>query len=321
MVTASWPCLITTGKNMEQLTEAYLTPNFLAAHIIAEAPSYRNLQKLTVAQIKPTLHIWDNQTTCLTTLKWELADSIGNESLRVGFEDVDFLIRVVEATCPALINFDIVIRPPSRTKWPDISPLSLNMSTVDFESTCRLHPISSLKSLRHFGQYYDPVPSELPLPIDFTPKFHRFVEKHCSTLRSVVVAVGLDGSYISLNPALQTCRLLPRLQELSVAVKSRYGRSDSYVMAEVEHSFPRFLRFLSTSNRSLQRLSISNIGSIFDGTVGALFQCLGRLKSLRVGDFNSNIPTYNHLGPRHPGPLLDFKGYRPVIAARCLYNG
>lgn len=137
------PSILTgAAQNMKYLSEASLSSNPLAAHIIANLPSYPLLVKLEIYGLKPEEHIWSMDPTSLTSLTWQLPEARSRDATLSPWDSAAFLVNVVETTCPNLESLDVFCK--------DISKFRRGLSALPTVSTARVE------------QYRKVVPSEVP---------------------------------------------------------------------------------------------------------------------------------------------------------------
>jgi hypothetical protein len=284
--------IIGAAQNMKYLSNASLTPNPLAAHIIANLQLYPQLVNLHIYGLAPRQHIWSNAPASLTRLKWEIPAGRVRED---PWDRAQFLVNVVEGTCPGLESLDISLAdlrhgqpmlsaaPPERAQlYRDVQPTTT----------------AKLTQLRHFGFSY------MYSEIFIEEAFLSFVERHRQSLRSISIPV----SYVPYKRenwdfVLKVCRLLPDLKELSLVKTMSEGSGQDITCLDF---FRELTTVLATPKVSIERFSVGDMGASFSPSIGTLFGAWTSLKSLRVGDKDNKASRWGDDG------RLDFHGYKDV---------
>jgi hypothetical protein len=281
--------LVGAAQNMKYLSEASLSSNPLAAHIIANLPSYPLLTKLEVYGLKPEKHIWSMDPTSLTSLAWQLPE--GRDATLSPWDSAAFLVNVVETTCPNLESLDISCK--------DISRFRVGRPALPTISTARVE------------QYREIVPSEAPKlerlqnfrfrcgygsteqQGAFEKEFAGFIRRYGDSLSSITIPIW-RGTWDrkTLDFVLKICGLLPRLKSLTLA--------NSTHEASARDTIPNldFFRALTTdaATSNIERFSIMNMHSPFSPAMGQLFRSWKKLKFLQIGDEDNSDGPYGDDG-------------------------
>lgn len=297
--------LIGAAQNMKNLSRASLTPNQLAAYIIATVQSYPQLVELTVYGLKPEEHIWSMTPTSLTTLKWEVPPG-WNSSEQNPWDTAGFLVNVVEATCPSLEWLDISVcqMRTSLPKLPVVSP-----DRVQQYRGAQATPAPKLAHLRHFGfryQYDGGHRREIQVA------FLDFIRRHRQSLKSVTIPVGYrPWTKEELDFILQVCRQLPDLKDLTLEATRTGQTGENMTGYEFFHALTTNI---ASPHFSIERFSVTNIDVPFSPAIGKLFRPWTSLKFLRLGDGDNNN------GPYRDDGRLDFNAYKPVSTHHFKYE-
>lgn len=197
--------VVEAAQNLKQLSRASITPNKIAAHILANIQCYSQLVDLTVYGMHPEEHIWSMDPTSLTRLAWEIPNRYF-QRYHNPWDAAYFLVDVVEATCPALESLDIFWS-DRREDYPK-SPVVPSERARQYQVQDVLD-VSKLAHLRHFGFRYHHSPGDGSA---IEPKFLHFIEKDKQTLKSVTISLSY-GPWLKeqLNFILKVCGMLPDL--------------------------------------------------------------------------------------------------------------
>ena len=284
--------IICAAQNMKYLSKASFTPNPLTADIIANLQLYPQLVDLHIYGLAPRQHIWSNAPTSLTSLKWEIPAGWDRED---PWDRAQFLVSVVEATCPGLESLDISLR-HIRHERPMLSAARPERAQL----YCDVQPTATAKltQLRHFGFSYQY--SKIPIE----EAFLSFVERHRQSLRSISIPVSY-GPYTrgKLDFVLKACQLLPDLKELSLVETMSGGSSQDITVLDF---FRELTTVLANPKVSIERFSVGNMGTSFSQSIGNLFGTWTSLKSLRMGDKDNKDSRWGNDG------RPDFHGYKNV---------
>jgi hypothetical protein len=295
--------LIGAAQNMKNLCRASLTPNQLAAYIIATVQSYPQLVELTVYGLRPEEHIWSMTPTSLTTLNWEVPAG-WNRSEQNPWDTARFLVNVVEATCPGLEWLDISVcqMETSPPELPVVPP-----DRVQQYRGAQATSAPTLAHLRHFGfryQYDQGHRSEIQVA------FLDFIGRHRQSLKSVSIPVGYNRTREELDFILQVCRQLPDLKDLTLAATRTGQTGENMTGYEFLHAFATNI---ASPHFSIERFSVTNTKVPFSPAIGKLFRPWTSLKFLRLGDGDNNN------GPYADDGRLNFEAYKPVSTHHFKY--
>lgn len=304
--------LIGAAQNMKYLSEASLSSNPLAAHIIANLPSYPLLAKLEIYGLKPEEHIWSMDPTSLTSLIWQLPQV--RTSSRFGgrriidtpspWDSAAFLLSVVETTCPNLESLDISYKDMScfivlPSALPEVSAARVEQyRKVQTAGTC------NLERLQHFRFRYShgSVEQQFGIRHEFTGfigsieqqgtienEFTGVIGRYGDSLSSISIPI-LRGSWNqnTLDFILKICGLIPCLKSLTLENKAMEGNGgDSITGLD-------FFRALTTdaATSNIERFSIMNMHSPFSPAMGQLFRSWKKLKFLQIGDEDNSDGPY-----------------------------
>lgn len=292
--------IVKAAENMTNLSTASLTPNSLSAHVIANLHSYPQLNTLHIYGFQPQEHIWKLAPVSLNNLKWEIHQDwamVGPEGNAWDF--AQFVVNIVEATCPNLKSLEISIA--AMRPHPPMSPVVLAERSEQYRQADR-SPSIKVPNLQHFGFKLGYCSTEL---IDIEAPFLNFVERHAQSLKSISIPVNYHFPVKEqLDFILKVCEMLPNLQNLNLI---SYDESrDGQLMSGYDF-FNVLTAALASPKFSIERFSTTNIGAPFSPAIGKLFGSWTSLKCLRVGDADN--PTNS---PFHNDGRPDFRAYRPV---------
>jgi len=199
--------LIKAARNLTRLTKASFTKNPLATTVVASLPTYSHLSHLKIEGFSPKEYIWSNHPTSLTTLEWNMLISLDESPL----SNVNFLLSVVESTCPDLTSLDIV----SSKDWGHASKMAISERVQQYLNTTV--PAVAKIRLNHFGvQLPSGVYRDEPKEIERS--FLETIERHRHLLKSVVIPIPQwSWTREGLDFILKVCRLLPNLSALSLS--------------------------------------------------------------------------------------------------------
>ena len=138
--------LIKAAQNMKCLIKASFIENPLAIEVVTNLPSYSWLTELSITGINPEEHIWSSALTALKRLHWASPNLHGDQ--RSHTQTAEFLIKVVQSTCPDLESLDISL---GHASW-SISERTAS-STVQYENI-ETPKSPALAKLRHLGLTY-----------------------------------------------------------------------------------------------------------------------------------------------------------------------
>ena len=288
--------VVRAAQNITCLSKASFAPNPLAAYIIANLQLYPQLVDLHVYGLKPQEHIWSNSPVSLTTLKWEVPTGRGRQN---AWDRAQFLVDVVEATCPHLESLDISFV-DSRGESPTLSatPQERTQLYRDLQATTT----TRLTHLRHFGFSYRSSDS----PIE--EAFLNFVERHRESLRSISIPTSFRSyKRERLDFVLKVCLLLPALNELTLE-ETMTGSSGEDITSL--HFFQELTTALASPKFSIECFSVGDVGTSFSPALGMLFRAWTSLKYLRVGDKDIKDSCWDNDGSP------DFIGYK-VVRRTC----
>ena len=299
--------IIAAARNMTNLRAAILIPSPFSAHIIANLQAYPYLADLEIDGLDPEKHIWSNQPTSLRNLKWK----IGTNRDIGSWIATQFLIKVVETTCPYLASLEI----NTSSTFRDSDSYPLNLQTTAPEIRYEYDQLSNrpLKFLHHFGYLHQYGQTSANLIhsgcLDVT-------SRHSSSLKSVAISVqeshqqfGTSSSDTTswskeaLDYVLRTCDMLPGLKQLRInCLEGVFTEGISAI---------EFFHALTENNiiRNVENLSISDIHTHFSPDIGRILHSWPNLKILRLGDAD------NQNGPFEDDGRLDFEAYAPVSAS------
>jgi hypothetical protein len=286
--------VINAAKNMKSLSRAFLTPNPLATHIIANLPSYSQLIDLHVYGLVPEVNIWGMAPVSLTSLKLEVITPWGRRE--DPWDTAQLLVNVVEATCPSLESLDISFcemrgAPPTLP----IVPPERAQQYREVQATTT----TKLTHLQHFG--YNPG-EQSAIEVSFL----EFVSRHRQSLKSIVIPISCGPwTREKLQFILKVCDLLPSLDNLTLAQTqtAEYGETMSCLSF-----FHALTTALASPKYSIERFSAADIGMSFTPEIGQLFAFWKSLKFLRIGDADHNSGHSPYADDRH----LNFEAYRTV---------
>lgn len=291
--------LSSIAQNMRNLSNADFTANSLAAKIITNIPSYQNLHHLTVNGIEPEQLIWDKFPTTLRSLKWAIPPTYArNESMGHPWDKVQFLINVVEFTCPDLESFDVDI---ASSNWRSRPGADLQQVAPHIVEQYRTSETSSprLMNLHHFGFVHPYYGVEDMAQQHYT----EFVQRYQQSLNSLTITVGDWSEKKTLDFVQGACKILPNLKDLALVQSAGFAfRADP----AGRNYLPAFIRSLLSLASSIEKLSIDNIGVSFSLAQSELFEGLTNLKVLRVGD------AENKDGPYGDDGRINVTDYRDV---------
>jgi hypothetical protein len=287
--------LIGAAQNMKYLSEASLSSNSLAAHIVANLPSYPLLAKLEIYGLKPEEHIWSMDPTSLTSLIWQLPQVW--TSRRFGgrqiintpnpWDSAAFLLSVVETTCPDLESLDISYKDMSCfIVLPSALP---EVSAARVEQYCKVQTAGTrhLERLQHFRFPYSHGSVEQQGTIE--NEFTGIIGRYGDSLSSITIPI-LRGSWNqnTLDFILKICGLLPRLKSLTLENKAMEGNGENSITSL------DFFRTLTTdaATSNIERFSIMNMHSPFSPAMGQLFCSWKKLKFLQIGDEDNSDGPY-----------------------------
>ncbi|KAH8684228.1 hypothetical protein BGZ60DRAFT_397058 [Tricladium varicosporioides] len=292
--------LIAAAKNMINLNKALLTPNTLAAEIVANLQSYQKLQNLQIYDLNPKEHIWAFAPTTLKHLKWQVPP------LAPGYPPMEegstySLLKMVQATCLSLESFDISLGQRFRYthRLEALSSQVKNAQLQYRKLAGELPDILPMKNLKHFG-----LQNSYGLFGDYTV-FLDFIKQHHTTLESITIPIGHHfESRESLNFILSITSMLPNLKELSFDTS---GPSGPLTEIDIED----FLRELTShpSTANIEKFSCKDIHAEFTAEIGEKFQAWTKLKFLQIGDIDDEESAYIE-----DGRVL-FDLYKPDIVA------
>lgn len=275
--------LIAAARNMINLNEALLTPNALAAEIIANLQSYQQLEKLQIYGLNPREHIWAFAPTALKKLRWQAPPSAPG-SAPVGEDSTLSLLKMVQATCPSLESFDISLGQGFRyNRRLEALPAQIENSQLQYGNLARELPdIPPMKNLKHFGLQHSYGHFG-----DYTI-FLDFIKQHHATLDSITIPIGLHfESREALNFILSITSMLPNLKELHFDASGPYSH-----LTEID--IKDFLRELTShpSTANIERFSCKDIRAEFTAEIGEIFQAWTKLKFLQIGDIDDEESAY-----------------------------
>lgn len=279
---------------MTQLTKGLFVPNLLAVKVITNIQSYP-LQDLTIHVLDPRSYIWRRVPTTLRSLSWKFEVDHGIDPWSVA----QFLINVVEATCPKLESLTI----NTTTTWQQYYSYKLPEPVSTILDQYKHIPIScevSLSHLRHFS-YHDDYNIIPDAKTNMRNGFLEFVTKHRHQLSSITIPLNSTSEYI-----IQVCNLLPNLKNLEVATlegSRGLNLSSSQSMSTLS---------ANPIIRNLERLSIADTQLHFSAKLGNLFSTFPNLKFLHIGD------TDNKNGPFGDDRRLQCEDYAPVSSLHIL---
>lgn len=284
---------IRAAKNMTFLNAACLTPNQLSAHILANLQDYSKLSELEISGLRPSDHIWAKAPVFLTSLKWDIPTVWNEQPL---WNTVNYLVNVIESTCPELEYLDIRFYDQRSAPYdlPKVSERVVNYSNGPEASTPKL------TRLRHFGLRY-----QYQNPEYIEKSFLEFVKRHHMSLRSICIPTG-HGTWTRemLDFVLSVCLSVSNLNELILAPTDK-GPTGKHITG---YQFLYELTSkLGVTGCSIERFTIANIDCPFSPTIGQLFHAWPNLKFLQIGDRD------NENGPYDDSGSLDFPSYALVI--------
>lgn len=289
--------LIRAAKNMTQLSKASLTSNQVAAHIIANLPSYSQLVDLTVNGLKAEEHIWGNAPVALRKLAWTAPTRRWRANQSDPWDSTRMLMNVVEATCPGLESLDFSFS--DRTgrqavpEMPTVAPERVQQY-VQTKSSDML----ALPNLQHIGLRYGAKEETHQL-------LEGLMERYSHSLTSIAIPIG-HGPWTrkKLEHVLKMCQHLPRLKILSLNNSSHTNGLPGDLTAE--QFLLEFTTALASPKFEIERLSIISIDCSFSEEIGTLFRSMKSLKYLFIGDGDMDNGPFGDDGrPR-------FDDYKPV---------
>ena len=277
--------LIGAAQNMKYLSEASLSSNPLAAHIIANLPCYPLLTKLEVYGLKPEEHVWSMDLTSLTFLTWQLPE--GRDATLSPWDSAAFLVSVVETTCPNLESLDISCKDIAGFR---VTPQALpTVSIARVEQYRKVVPSEApnLARLQHFRFRCGYASKEQRGAVE--KEFTGFIGRYGDSLSSITIPI-LRSSWNqnTLDLILKICGLLPRLKSLTLENKAMEGNDgDSITSLD-------FFRALTTdaATSNIERFSIMNMHSPFSPAMGQLFRSWTKLRFLQIGDEDNSDGPY-----------------------------
>ena len=302
------------AKNMSGLVRAKLAPSHVSTHIIANLQSYPHLTDLTIIALNPIDYIWRQapQTT-LRHLKWKIPERSERfeSSLPDLWSTAQFLINVVESTCPVLESLDITAFKGYHLEHHyDIIESAIYDSAAAISTNSSGHHSNSLRHLRHFGYSYQYSHGAMA-PI--VAGCLAFATKY-PTLTSLTIPIANDDKWTfeTLQCILKINAVLPNLKTLKI-ISSTEGTQGIII-----HALAFFAALTnSTLSDKIEDLSITNIKTCFSHEIGTLLGSWRNLKILSVGDANYNdFPSPTPFGDEGR-PQFDL--YRPV-SFPCLQN-
>jgi hypothetical protein len=293
--------LTKVAQNMKCLIKASFTENPLAIEVVTNLPSYSRLTELSITGINPEEHIWSSALTALKRLHWAAPNLHGDQ--RSHTQTAEFLIKVVQSTCPDLESLDI-----------SLGHIAGSVSECTASSMVQYENIETPKSqalikLRHLGltyqNAYDDEQGELEALI------LNLAARYSATLESVSLPIK-DGTMTreTATFVLETCATLPCLTELSL-VETNCTREGDQGITGLEFLM-ELTSALASPTREIERLSITNIKEHYSPDIRRLFASWKSLNFLRLGDADMSTGPYANHGK------LDFTSYRPVSACISL---
>lgn len=292
--------LIRAAKIMTQLSKALLTPNQVAAYIIANLPSYPQLVDLNVYGFRPEEHIWRKSPVALRKLTWTASTGGWGASWVDPWNSIGLLVNVVEATCPNLESLDISFS--DRTRRQEVPEIpTVAPERVQQYVQARSNDTSVLLNLQHIGLRYG-----INEEADKHDKMlEGLVERYSHSLTSVSIPIG-HGPWTRrrLEHILKMCQHLPGLKSLSLANSNHTnGLPGNLSSQEFLHELTTVL---ASPRFEIERLSIISIDCSFSKEIGTLFQSMKSLKYLCIGDGDMENGPFGNDGR----PM--FGDYKPV---------
>lgn len=284
---------------MKYLTKASFTRNPLAIHVIMNLPSYPQLSDLTIDGVNPELHIWKNAPTALRKLKWKIPYSRYGPDAKSPWDEPQFLLKVVEASCPNLEEIDMSLCNMGRQDNEDIVAAEVVEEYKSIPDTTEV----KLTHLRHFGFK---IASAYPNEEQHTAIENYilgFVGKHKQTLQSLTLPVNIGTwSREKVDFILKLCSLLPDLKELTLADTYNGFKNHAEMTA-----FEFFYALTSSpATAKMERFSVKDMKQHFSKEIGRCFQSWKNLKFLRIGDEENGGGPFGNEG------RIQFDDYRPV---------
>jgi hypothetical protein len=276
------------AQNMRNISRADFTANLLAAKVVTNVPFYQNLHHLTVNGFEFDQIMWNNFPTTLRSLEWETPPHrSSNENNWHPWGKAQFLINVVESTCPDLeyLNISIAFSNWRSRPGPELQSVASHI-IEQYQGNGASSP--QLANLHHFGFTYSKYGEDVT-----QHDYINFINKYQHSLNSVSIPLGNWSRKDTLEFASGVCTLLPNLKNLALTQNAYHS-----VRADIsgQNYFPAFVKSLSSPRFSIEKLSIDDIGTSFSSIQGQLFHGLTKLRVLRVGDAENTDGPYGDEG-------------------------
>ncbi|PVH85141.1 hypothetical protein DL98DRAFT_568377 [Cadophora sp. DSE1049] len=293
--------LVDAAKNMKGLCKASFSTNPLAIHMITNLPSYPQLSHLRLDGFMPSKHIWENATTPLKTLKWNIAIPRGTEG-SASLAEARFLLRVLEETCPDLEVLDLSLGDPYSRSVPN-TDLATAPGVIDAYNALPEITEAKLTHLCHFGFSTRGAGGDVPEE-EIKVFILEVVGRYGHSLRSITIPGGGHGwTRGGLDFVLKVCALVPDLRELNLS-KGYLGSGSELTAHEAFHELTT-----SPATAKMERFSTMDIQGHFSREIGQLFKNWMNLKFLQLGDED------NSGGPFGDDGRPQFDEYKPHILA------
>lgn len=297
---------VEAAKNMNLLTKAYLTPNPISAHILANLGSYPQLEHLETEELKLEDYIWSSSsTTALTSLKWTILFDWRDK--RPAFKHASFLLKVAETTCPNLQSLDVVLK-ENRDYGTAPSLSTDDPPRAESYDSLNMGERNPLKDLRHFGFHYEYenalVEWELLLGA---------VERYKGSLKSVSTPINSHDRQ-TLDFLLKVAELLPGLKSFTITGNQGAFCPEMETVMTGHKFFDGLTQGFVERGVELENFEVWNMQECFGEKMGILFRRWKGLKVVRLGDNNDEDGEFGDDG------RLDFFKYRPHILkfVKCL---